>query len=586
MDSAKSENLFDDFSLILDDFNPGSWSEIANILKQIKRINEPSQIVDKQNFLTQYAKGTAFITFAFGIDGVSIEISKYARALEDIYNPFCEASVHMIAGNFHEEASSILSDSWNRFQIEGINGWDKWDGGKWFRALFHEEIRRKSPESKDLATEIFRQAVSIAKRLGKYLIDNQIALLIPVNIASNPGNMAFTLGVVLVTELLGISVLNSNHDFYWESGKPAQEREPGESPGMRDHFFRNIGHKPFFSLFQLLYPWNGKCWLQVNINTRQSRRLKKRYGLPKEKIHEIPTSVGDQFFEPYTDEDVKYARLRMAYILSDGQAQLQSISVDQHLSRLDDWMKDQKPLLIGPQSDLLIDPESDKLTILLQPTRIVGRKRIERNIDLIRALMRRSSFGKEYKRDSARQLVLHITGPTPREHQKDLEKILFAYKRLVERLPENIAQRIFVAFSVGQDDHPSFSKHQFTPLTIDTIYRMANAVVFPSETEGRGLPIIEASAIGIPIICSRYHPIKVFRGVVGRGLPDELQIQYTRFPEGIFPQRFLEKVSTLLLSSREDIPSVAHNRDAVQTRYSSKALKKKFEYLLTQLSGL
>ena len=70
-----------------------------------------------------------------------------------------------------------------------------------------------SPESKNLAIEIFRQAVSIAKKLGKYLIDNQISLLVPVNIASNPGNVALTLGVVLVTELLGISVLNSNHDF-------------------------------------------------------------------------------------------------------------------------------------------------------------------------------------------------------------------------------------------------------------------------------------------------------------------------------------------------------------------------------------
>jgi glycosyltransferase involved in cell wall biosynthesis len=569
----------------LDDFNPGSWIEIAQILKRIKSINNTSQKLDKQNYLNQFAEGTAFITFDFGIDGVSIEISKYAHTLEDIYRPCTENSVHMIAGNFQAEASSILSSNWSRFQIEGINGWDKWEDGRWFRALFEKEIKANSQESKNLAEEIFRQAVSIAKRLGKYIIDNKIALLIPVNIASNPGNMALTIGVVLVTELLEISVLNSNHDFYWESGKPAQERELGESPGMRDHFFRNIHHKPFFSLFQSLYPWNGRRWLQININARQSRRLIKRYGLPKEKIHEIPTSVGDQFFKPYTDEDVKFARLRMAHILSDGEARLRSVSVDQHLSRLGDWMADQKPLLIGPRSSLPIDPESDKLIILLQPTRIVGRKRIERNIDLIRALMKRSSLGREFKRDSARQLVLHITGPAPREHQKDLEKILLAYKRMAERLPENISQRIFVAFSTGQDDHPSFRKHHFTPLTIDAIYRMANAVVFPSETEGRGLPIIEASAIGIPIICSRYHPIKVFRGVIGRGLPDELQIEYTGFPEGIFPQRFLEKVSNLLLSSREDIKSVAHNRAAVQTRYSRKALRKKFEYLLAQLAS-
>jgi glycosyltransferase involved in cell wall biosynthesis len=336
---------------------------------------------------------------------------------------------------------------------------------------------------------------------------------------------------------------------------------------------------------QSLYPWNGKRWVQVNINTRQSRRLKSRYGLPKEKIDEISTSIDDHFFEKYTDEDVNYARRRMAHILSNGEARLRPVSIHQHLSKLGEWMTNQKPLIIGSRSGLSIDPESDNLIILLQPTRIIARKRIERNIDLVKALIKRSPLGREFDKNPARQLILHITGPTPKEHQKDLEKVLFSYKRMVEKLPENIAERIFVAFSVGQDDHPSFLDQQFPPLTIDAIYRMANAVVFPSETEGRGLPIIEASAIGIPIICSRYHPIKVFRSVIGRGLPDELQIHYTLFPEAIFSQRFLEQVSRILLSSREDLKSVAHNRAAVQARYSRQALKKKFEYLLAQLSS-
>ncbi|MEN8241263.1 MAG: glycosyltransferase [Chloroflexota bacterium] len=585
MNSAKSENLFDQFNLALDEFNPGSWSDIAQILEQVKRIDQPAQKLDKQSYLARYAKGTAFITFDFGIDGVSIEISKYAQRLEEIFAPFSENSVHMIAGNFHEEASSILSDSWCRFEVEGINGWTKWDDGKWFRALFEKEIKLNSQESKELAIEIFRQAVSIARRLGKYLIDHQIALLIPVNIASNPGNMALTMGVVLAAELLGLHVLNSNHDFYWESGKPADERELEGSSGVRDHFFRNYKHEPFFSLFQSLYPWNGKSWLQVNINTRQSRRLIKRFGIPIEKVHEISTSIGDQFFEPYTDEDVRFARQRMALILSNGEAQLRPVSIDQHLSRLDEWMIDQTPITIGARKDLSIDPESDNLIILLQPTRIVARKRIERNIDLIKALLRRSSLGEEFAKNPDRQLVLHITGPTPKEHQKDLEKILFAYKRLVEKLPENISQRVFISFSAGQDDHPVFTTRQFPPLTIDSIYRMANAVVFPSETEGRGLPIIEASAIGIPIICSRYYPLEVFRDVIGKGLPDKLQIQYIKYPERMFSQRFLEKVSAMLLSSRENLPSVAHNRTAVQSRYGRLVLRKKFEELLAQLGG-
>jgi glycosyltransferase involved in cell wall biosynthesis len=586
MKSTNSVGLYNHLNQVLDEFNPSSWSDISQILEEINQFKFISQDVDTQNYLAKFTKGTAFITFDFGIDGVSIEISKYAQTLEEIYAPFSECNLHMIAGDFQTEASSILDDDWSRFQIDGINGWDKWDGGKWFHALFKTEIKSNSQESKALAQEIFRQGVSIARILGKYFLDEQISILIPVNIASNPGNMALTLGVVLVTELLGIYVLNSNHDFYWESGKAAKDRKSGEKIGPRDHFFRNSTHKAFFKLLESLYPWNGQRWLQVNINTLQTQRLRRRTGIPEEKMYEVSTAVSDQFFEKYTKEDVKYARLRMAHILSDGNSQLESVSIEQHLRTIGDWMNDQIPVLVGSRSGLVVDPESENFTILLQPTRIIARKRIERNIDLIGALIRRSSFGKEFKENSDRQLMLHITGPVPVEHQKDLRKILLAYKRMSARLPDEIAQRIFVAFSVGQEDHATFPKRKFEPLTIDAIYRMANAVVFPSETEGRGLPIIEASAIGVPIICSKYYPTEVFQNVIGKGLPDELQIQYTLFPEFNFSRVFLDEVSRILLASRDELQSITHNRIAVQERYSYKALKKKFEFLLAQLSML
>lgn len=586
MKSANSVGLYNRLNQVLDEFKPTRWSEITQILTRIKKIQLVPQEIDPQNYLPQFAKGTAFITFDFGIDGVSIEISKYAKILEEIYKQFSDSHLHMIAGNFQAEASSILTQDWSKFQIEGINGWDKWDEGKWFRALFKNEIKSKSRESKALAQEIFRQGVSIAKRLGKYLIDEQISLLIPVNIASNPGNMALTLGVVLVSELLGVYVLNSNHDYYWESGKSAKDRKSGEKIGPRDHFFRNSMHKGFFKLFETLYPWNGQRWLQVNINPLQTRRLVKRTGIPEEKVHEISTAIGDRFFMKFTNEDVKYARLRMAHILSNGEPQLQSISIKQHLDGIGAWMVDQTPVIVGSRSGLVVDPEADDLIILLQPTRIIARKRIERNIDLMGALIKRSSFGRRFKENSDRQLVLHITGPVPVEHQEDLGKILLVYQRMIAKLSDEIAQRIFIAFSVGQEDHPIFAKRKYEPLTIDSIYRMANAVVFPSQTEGRGLPIIEASAIGIPIICSRYYPKEVFQNVIGKKLPDEKQIQYTLFPEAKFSRGFLEEVSRIILTSREELQSVTHNRIAVQERYSFGALRRKFESLLAQLSSL
>ena len=115
---------------------------------------------------------------------------------------------------------------------------------------------------------------------------------------------------------------------------------------------------------------------------------------------------------------------------------------------------------------------------------------------------------------------------------------------------------------------------------------MADAVVFPSETEGRGLPIIEASASGIPIICSQYRPREVFSDVIGERLPEELRIKYTLFPEGKFHRAFLSDVADLLINSKARQRDILHNKEAVRSRYNYATLKIKFKRLLNQLNEL
>jgi len=70
--------------------------------------------------------------------------------------------------------------------------------------------------------------------------DYDIQLLVPVNVNSNPGNVPLAFAMVLVSELLGIPVLNSNHDFYWEGGNREVEiQEKGLERGPRDFFYHN-----------------------------------------------------------------------------------------------------------------------------------------------------------------------------------------------------------------------------------------------------------------------------------------------------------------------------------------------------------
>jgi len=550
-------------------------------LSRIKDSVPPTSSPSKDAFLQKVAGGTAFLTFDYGIDGVSIEIAKYAQALENLYG--AQGNIHFIGGDFYPQADAVIKPEWPRFQIAGINGWSKWDGGKWFAALFYEDMPEGSLKSAEMAAEIYRQAVSIAGRLGGYLAENDISLLIPVNIASNPGNIALALALVLVTEAMGIYVINSNHDFYWEGGKPASEREPGEAPGVRDHFFRNVDNQPFIALLRTLYPWNGRRWLQVNINSLQSKRLVEEFGFSEDRVFELPTAVSDEFFRAYTMDDVKNARLRMGYILSDGEPVIHPIPAETHLAGLAGWMKAQSPVVLAARADLTLDPLSDDLIYLLQPTRVIARKRIERDLHLIGALLGHPPFRETFEKNENLQLVLHITGPIPIEHQADLETVLGAYLDLVRSMPASIADRLFLAFSVGHEDHPSFRANHLKRMHIEDIFRMATAIVFPSETEGRGLPIVEASAGGIPLICSRYHPQEVFADVVGEGLPENLQIQYTLFPEGDFTQSTLDEITGLLLHPENYHERREHNREAVRRRYSPEALRATFEKFLGEV---
>ncbi len=118
--------------------HPTDWDDISNLLNQIRNQKKPLPITHGEDALKLFSKGAAFITFSYGIDGVSIEISKYAQILTDLFAPFGKASIHIIGGKFYPPAKSVLSSEWHRFEMKGIDGWDKWDNGKWFDALFRE----------------------------------------------------------------------------------------------------------------------------------------------------------------------------------------------------------------------------------------------------------------------------------------------------------------------------------------------------------------------------------------------------------------------------------------------------------------
>ncbi len=366
MDVPETRTRLDEMSEILADAEVADWADISGYL-------HPEVDPVDMSALEAARRGVAFVTYDYGIDGVSIEISKYADCFEALLSDDDRSTpIHLIGGEFYAQADSVIRPHWKRFQIEGVNGWSKWDGGKWFSKLFYEDMPDGSDVSRQMAVEIWSQAVSIARRLAEYVLNAGIGLLVPVNINSNPGNPAYALGMVLASEYLGIYVINSNHDFLWEGGAPASERAPGKQPGVRDHFYRNAENAAFFDVFTSLYPWNGDRWLQVNINRLQSTHLTDVDGFVPERVSKLSTAISEKFLEQFGRHEVLSVRRRMGLILADGSSVLATVALVDHLACLGDWMQQQNPVLLGHRAGVELDPAAEGLIVLLQPTRIIA----------------------------------------------------------------------------------------------------------------------------------------------------------------------------------------------------------------------
>jgi glycosyltransferase involved in cell wall biosynthesis len=547
----------------------GSISGVLDDLARHVRDPLPGRLSDRM------ASGVGFVTFAYDIDGVSMEIAKYAQCLEAIA-PGIE--IHCIAGNFGDGADAVLDPAWRRHRLDGADGWDKWDGGRWFTQLFYEDLEPGSPRSTGLACEMWRQALDLADALVAYIDHHDIALLVTVNTNSNPGNLAFALAIVLASEATGCAVINNNHDFYWEGGKAGCKRNPGEEPGPRDHFFRNHDNEEFFGFFQRVYPWNGRNWVQANINPLQSRRLIDKFHFRPDDVFTIGTALSPDFFRVRTDEIKRENRRRMTRILG-GDSTLDPVSVTTFESQLESWMPDQRPVVCAADPDLQLDITADGALYLLQPTRIVPRKRIWRDWELIGALLRHRPFRDEFERRPDLTLTLHVSGPVPIEHQEAIERVLDGYRKVLVHVPASIGRRLFQAFSVGRQSHPSLDDD----MDIVDIFQLADLVLFPSITEGRGLPIPESAAAGVPLVCSPYDPRPVFDEVVGANLSPDEQILYDEFPEGEFPEDLLQQLTTTLLDPASQAARIAHNRVAVSRRFSTDALTASFSSILDRL---
>lgn len=118
--------LFKKLRSTLHNSGPKTWFDMGLFLDQIRDNQDRPGDLPKtfKQFKTQLRQGIAFLTFDFGIDGVSVEVSKYSEAIKKLFDldPTKDSHrIHWIAGDFKEGHESF-GDEWKRFKLIGGGG--------------------------------------------------------------------------------------------------------------------------------------------------------------------------------------------------------------------------------------------------------------------------------------------------------------------------------------------------------------------------------------------------------------------------------------------------------------------------------
>ncbi len=531
---------------------------------------------DATAFLQHVAGGVAFVTYNYSIDGVTMEIVKYARAFRKLLG---DVPIHLIAGRIKPEARRLFDVPHKECVIDGIDGFGQW---ALYDAFFSSRLERGSKLYNELIGSFWREVLAIVEKLGRYIEDNDIRLLFLVNTNSNPGNVALALANVLVSESLGIPVVCNNHDFYWEGGaSEASRRADNTQPGPRDHFFTNAHLGEIFSLIQMIYPWESRSWLNANINRSQSDRLIGTLGHNPANVGEIGTAVDTGRYPHRDPTRCIRSMMQVADILAAPGSSLEVEPIAEVIESGALARPERRPMLLGWQRGP-VDLARHNM-VLLQPTRIIARKRIGVNFKLIRRLFERPDFQGYFAANQHLKLTLLVTGPLADGHDQYLDELLLAFARLLEELGAPYRGRVLFGLLFSAFDSPSFRARQADPIDVFDLYDLASMALLPSETEGRGLPIIESAAHGVPIFVRRYEPQEVYAEVVGEHLAPEQRLRVIETASSPIEQPVVEAVARALLGLPRADDDAAHNRRVVEKRYCFDALQRTIEELLEQL---
>ena len=521
--------------------------------------------------------GIAFITFLYSVDGVTIEVEKYAKIFRKIFKGI---KVHYICGRFYPESYKLIDQRTVKHEIAEMRAFDSW---KLYKDFYFTKLERGCKKYNELIIKFWHEVLIITEKLGAYIEANNINLLYLVNICSNPGNVSMALATIFVAEFLGIPVINNNHDFYWEGGnRNIDILERGLKEGPRDFFFNNADIGEVFSIIEVLMPWESRNWMNVNINQQQSQRLINDKGHNPANIAEIGTAVDtDKYFNVSKRERIN-TFFQFERILSRYSSALISYSVSDVIKNNLVDRKDPRPILIGAKTRPVEKFLAENI-IFLQPTRIIARKRIELGFKLVKRLFNNVHFIERLKITPNLKLTIIVTGPIAGGHFEYFQKLIIRFSELLNIIEPNLRNKVYLAFLFSELDKESFKNRFDKPVGVPELYNIASLVLLPSGTEGRGLPIIEATACGTPIFCRRYFPKNVYSEVIGEHLPEIERLKVVEFTGKKITSKHADEVFDRVMFPHKYTEEILHNKNAILNRYSLEALTNNINSILYTL---
>ena len=580
-DDNNFEMKLDELLTYLDGETIETWFDLGLFIDRFRENQDYPSIGFKGSyaeFREQLVKGgIAFLTFHYMVDGVTVEVDKYASLIR---RNIPGIPVHYIAGEIHSKTDSIIREDYKKHIIPELVGFDGWE---LYRDFYFTKLERGSQTYNSLIKKLWAQTLVIIEKLGRTIEDEKINLLYVINVCSNPGNVAFALATVLLSEFLGIPVINNNHDFYWEGGMCKSDRRKSASKsGPRDFFFTNCHLGEVFSIIEVLFPWQSRSWINVNINRGQTKHLVRIKGHNPANVMEIGTAVDTSH---YTNTDKRKninTFIQVEKMLSRYTDQLVSYSVDDVLSGGLVTENNHKPILIGARTGL-VDRFIGENIILLQPTRIISRKRIETSFNLLIKMFEQEEMLIRFKKTSHLKMTLLITGPIAAGHFNYYRKLMKRFQELLEQMEPSSKNRVFLGLLFGELDQEAFRNRFENPVGISELYNIASLVLLPSKTEGRGLPIIEATACGTPIFCRRYEPEEVYSEVIGEHLEEKKRLQVLEFKGKKITESIVVRIIDRVFFPHKYTHEFKHNRRVVQKRYSLDALNDNIYEILNRL---